>query len=190
MSADRLPSGWAETRDGMAGPDALWQRHEPHGQPRRGPSGWMLVACVRRRQSSAGLTWLAVALAAFPGAGSASPAAVPFLGRGTPWPAFAAGPTSPPVRVCGNKAILGGGPSSPPKGAVVIPAGDDSGTVAHNWTIQPHTTYWFAPGKHTLGTGQFSQIIPADGDTFIGAPGAVLDGQHANLYAFTRPATT
>ena len=42
---------------------------------------------------------------------------------------------------------------------------------------------------HTLGTGQFSQIIPADGDTFIGAPGAVLDGQRANLYAFTQLAS-
>ena len=52
----------------------------------------------------------------------------------------------------------------------------------------PDTTYWFAPGKHTLGTGQFSQIIPANGDTFIGAPGAILDGQHQNLYAFTQPA--
>ena len=81
------------------------------------------------------------------------------------------------------------GPSSPPKGAVVIPAGDDSGTVlAHTWTIRPDTTYWFAPGRHTLGTGQYSQIIPADGDTFIGAPGAVLDGQHVNLYAFTQQA--
>jgi hypothetical protein len=72
---------------------------------------------------------------------------------------------------------------------VVIPAGDNSGTVlAHNWTIKPHTTYWFAPGTHTLGHGQFSQIIPADGDTFIGGPGAILDGQRANLYAFTQMA--
>jgi hypothetical protein len=71
----------------------------------------------------------------------------------------------------------------------VIPAGDDSGTVlAHNWTMTPHTTYWFAPGMHTLGGGQFSQIIPAAGDTFIGAPDAILDGQHMNLYAFTQQA--
>ena len=31
--------------------------------------------------------------------------------------------------------------------------------------------------------------LPANGDTFIGAPGAVLDGQHQNLYAFTRQAS-
>lgn len=94
---------------------------------------------------------------------------------------------SPPVRACGNKAILGGGPATAPKGAIVIPAGDDSRTVlAHNWTILPHKTYWFAPGVHTLGAGQYSQIIPATGDTFEGAPGAVIDGQHSNLYAFTQ----
>src|SRR5579875_643514 len=100
------------------------------------------------------------------------------------------GPTYPPVRVCGNNAILGGGPASPPKGAVIIPAGDDSGTVlAHSWTISPNTTYWFAPGRHTLGAGRYSQIIPSNGDTFIGAPGAILDGQHQNLYAFTQQAS-
>jgi parallel beta-helix repeat protein len=96
------------------------------------------------------------------------------------------GPASPPVKVCGNNAILRGGPSSPPRGAVVIPPGDDSNTVlAHNWTIQPDTTYWFAAGRHTLGAGQYNQIIPADGDKFIGAPGAILDGQGDNHYAFT-----
>src|SRR6185437_6044108 len=85
---------------------------------------------------------------------------------------------APPARICGNKAILDGGPTTPPKGAVVIPAGDDSGTVLGlSWTMKPNTTYWFAPGKHILGTGQFAQIITAEGDTFIGAPGAILDGQ-------------
>jgi hypothetical protein len=141
------------------------------------------VACLAA--GLAGLTWLALALLDSPSAGPAS------SGSASLNPAsWAAGPASPPVRVCGNNAILGRGPTSPPKGAVVIPAGDDSGTVlAHNWTIKPHTTYWFAPGTHTLGTGKFSQIIPSDGDTFIGAPGAVIDGQRVNLYAFTQRAS-
>jgi hypothetical protein len=130
-----------------------------------------------------GGTWLTLAL-------RSSPAAGPAPSAGGPAPSAGGGPASPPVRICGNNAILGGGPSSPPKGAVVIPAGDDSRTVlAHSWTMKPGTTYWFAPGVHILGTGQFTQIIPAHGDTFIGAPGAIIDGRHQNLYAFTQPAS-
>ena len=48
----------------------------------------------------------------------------------------------------------------------------------------PNTTYWFAPGTHTLGTSTGGQINPAKGDTYVGAPGAVLDGQKVNQYAF------
>jgi Right handed beta helix region len=91
---------------------------------------------------------------------------------------------SPPTAVCGNKSILGGGPATAPAGAVTVPAGDDSSV---NWN-QPHTTFWFAPGVHTVGSGQFAQIDPAASSAFIGAPGAVLDGQHTNLYAFGGPA--
>jgi Right handed beta helix region len=99
-------------------------------------------------------------------------------------PAVAAGTVPPlvpppPVRVCGNAALLVG-PSSPPAGAVKVPAGDDS---AYEW--KPGTTYWFAPGKHTIGTSESDQIQPADGDTFVGAPGAILSGQGVNQFAFT-----
>jgi len=45
-------------------------------------------------------------------------------------------------------------------------------------------TYWLAPGVHTLGSGQYDQVSPNTGDTYIGAPGAILDGRHLNLYAF------
>jgi Right handed beta helix region len=90
------------------------------------------------------------------------------------------GPSSPPVRVCGNKTILGTGPTTVPSGAVTVPAGDDSG---FNFN-QPHTIYWFASGTHILGAGQYTQIIPGSWSTYIGAPGAVLDGQHKNVYAF------
>ncbi len=134
-----------------------------------------------------GVIWLA--LRHSPAAGLASSAAGPTSPGAGP-ASSGGGPASPPVRVCGNNAILGGGPAAPPNGAVVIPAGDDSRTVlAHSWTMRPDTTYWFAPGKHTLGAGQYSQIIPSNGDTFIGAPGAILDGQHQNLYAFTQQAS-
>ena len=49
---------------------------------------------------------------------------------------------------------------------------------------RPHTTYWFASGVHTLGGAAYAQINPATGATFVGAPGAVVDGQHKNYYAF------
>jgi parallel beta helix pectate lyase-like protein len=47
------------------------------------------------------------------------------------------------------------------------------------------TTYWLSPGRHTLSDGQYDQVIPQAGDVFTAAPGAVLDGRHRNLYAFT-----
>jgi hypothetical protein len=89
------------------------------------------------------------------------------------------------VRVCGNSAVLGSGPTSPPAGAVRVGAGDNEHV---NWG-RPHTTYWFAPGVHTFGSGRYTQIRPGTGATFIGAPGAILDGRHANYYAFADSAS-
>jgi hypothetical protein len=95
-------------------------------------------------------------------------------------PKAGTGPSSPPARVCGNAAILGAGPTSAPAGAVTVPAGSNADVDFS----QPHTTYWFAPGVHTLGSGQYTQILPGRGSTYVGAPGAILDGRHDNLYAF------
>jgi parallel beta-helix repeat protein len=67
---------------------------------------------------------------------------------------------------------------------VVVPAGDNSRVDLEIAS----TTYWFAPGVHTLGTGEYSQITPGDNSTYVGAPGAVLDGQRLNRYAFTQRA--
>jgi hypothetical protein len=100
-------------------------------------------------------------------------------------PKAGTGPMSPPARVCGNSAILGGGPTSAPAGAVTVPAGSNAGVDFS----QPHTTYWFAPGVHTLGSGQYTQILPGRGSTYVGAPGAILDGRQDNLYAFGGSAT-
>jgi hypothetical protein len=85
----------------------------------------------------------------------------------------------PPKAVCGDERQLAG-PSSPPPAAVVVPAGNDAGV---NFS-HPDTTYWFAPGGHVLGPGEYTQIVPGNGATFLGAPGAVIDGQHVNDYAF------
>jgi Right handed beta helix region len=93
-------------------------------------------------------------------------------------------PAGSPTPVCGQ-ASLNGGPASAPAGAVTVAAGDNSGV---NFG-RAGTTFWFEPGVHTLGSGVFSQIIPADNTTFVGAPGAVLDGQHVNYFAFTQRAS-
>ncbi|WP_308368173.1 MULTISPECIES: hypothetical protein [unclassified Microbulbifer] len=91
-----------------------------------------------------------------------------------------AAPTSPPAQICGNADLLTG-PAIAPEGAVIVPAGDNTGIDFK----QPGVTYWFAPGVHTLGTELYSQIMPGAGAIFVGGPGAVLDGQNANLYAFS-----
>ena len=93
-------------------------------------------------------------------------------------------PTTPPAQVCGSSVLTG--PATPPAGAVIVPAGDNSGFFGSR---PAGTTFWFEPGVHTLGTSQYGQIIPADNMTFIGAPGAVLDGRNINKYAFTQHAT-
>lgn len=54
-----------------------------------------------------------------------------------------------------------------------------------SYQLSPNTTYWLAPGVHTLGTGPYSQFQPDEGDTFLGAPGAILNGQSVNQFAFT-----
>ena len=83
----------------------------------------------------------------------------------------------PPVRICGNAALLGGGPASPPSGAIRVQPGNNAGV---DWG-RPGATYWFAPGVHTLGAGDYRQIQPGRGAVFVGAPGAILDGAHRNF---------
>ena len=89
---------------------------------------------------------------------------------------------APPVpsseKICGSSVL--NGPSSPPGGAVTVAAGDNSGVTFD----LPATTYWFAPGTHTLGSGMFNAVATGQGSTYIGAPGAVIDGQGLNHTAF------
>jgi hypothetical protein len=90
-----------------------------------------------------------------------------------------------PTSICGSSAL--NGPSTAPAGSVTVTPAQNLGTVADN--APAGTSFWLAPGTYHLGTGQYDQVTPQNGQTFTGAPGAIIDGQHKNLYAFTGKAT-
>lgn len=94
--------------------------------------------------------------------------------------------TSAPAQICSNQAASwGNGPATAPVGAITVPAGDNEGFSFN----QSNKTFWFAPGDHTFGLSTFGQINPGSGSTYIGAPGAVLNGNNKNLYAFVGSAS-
>ncbi|MDQ4142419.1 MAG: right-handed parallel beta-helix repeat-containing protein [Actinomycetota bacterium] len=94
-------------------------------------------------------------------------------------------PTAPPVQLCGNPDFLTG-PAVPPRGSVRV----DPGSNLNDLTLAnpPGTTFWLAPGTHTLSATEFGQVVPKDANVYVGGPGAVLDGQKINRYAFTQRA--
>jgi hypothetical protein len=102
----------------------------------------------------------------------------------SPTAATAAKPPAPGP-VCDHQPVAN---TTAPPGAVVIdPA--VSADLYHKTQDSPAgTTFWLAPGTHTLASDPFGQVIPKDGDVYLGAPGAVLDGQRINLAAFTQQA--
>ena len=102
-------------------------------------------------------------------------------------------PTSSPA---GTQLCNGGadsseltGPSVAPSGAVTIPAGDDDPSYDQSYSLSPSTTYYLATGTHTLGSSQYGQFQPQSGDTFIGAPGAIINGEGINQSAFDDTST-
>lgn len=91
------------------------------------------------------------------------------------------GPARPPARVCGSRSL--NGPTTKPRGAIAVGPRRNLYNVVN--AHRPGTTFWLKPGVFRLHRDEFGQVIPKRGDSFIGAPGAVLDGQHVNRYAFT-----
>lgn len=106
------------------------------------------------------------------------------VGAGPPQRAAASWPSTPPAAICGNADILTNPSSTPPANAVIVPAGDNS---SFNFN-RPGATFWFESGVHTLGDGAFAQIRTRSNTSYIGAPGAILDGRNKNRYAFVKPA--
>ncbi|HEY3465545.1 MAG TPA: right-handed parallel beta-helix repeat-containing protein [Amycolatopsis sp.] len=84
--------------------------------------------------------------------------------------------------VCGH---VPAGPATAPAGAVVVDPAVRGDLLVKTEASPPGTTFWLAPGTHTLGDGEYDQVAPKDGDHYIGAPGAVVDGKKVNRYAFT-----
>jgi hypothetical protein len=105
-------------------------------------------------------------------------AGLPAATATTPAPA----PQTPPAKVCGNEALLAG-PASAPAGAVTVSTTQPLYDLTKAYPSG--TTFWLEPGVHVLGSGAYNQVIPKDGNTYIGAPGAILDGARKNRYAFT-----
>jgi parallel beta helix pectate lyase-like protein len=109
---------------------------------------------------------------------TATPTPTPTSASPSPGDPTSAPPSTPPpagvsAAVCNNASVLSG-PASAPAGAVTVPAGNNASLFGGQ--LPGNTTYWFAPGTHYLGSGEFAQINPGKNDTFIGAPGAVISG--------------
>lgn len=69
-------------------------------------------------------------------------------------------------------------------GAVTVDPAVVGDLAAKTKKSPQNTTFWLRPGKHRLESDRYAQIIPKKGNTYLGAPGAVLDGRKTNQYAF------
>ena len=81
------------------------------------------------------------------------------------------------------------GPAGVPAGAVVVDPAVDNDLAVKSENNPAGTTFWLAPGTHTLGRHEFGQVVPKNGNRYIGAPGAILDGRGLNRYAFVAKAS-
>jgi hypothetical protein len=130
---------------------------------------------------------VAVLLTALAGCSSAAAPAQQAAGTtGTAGSTGPAGTPQAPVPVCGQVTP---GPATAPAGAVTIDPAVEKDISTKVAASPPGTTFWLAPGRHTLGTYEYAQVQPKDRDVFLGAPGAILDGANANRYAFTGTAS-
>ncbi|MEU5088910.1 right-handed parallel beta-helix repeat-containing protein [Streptomyces sp. NPDC021356] len=92
-----------------------------------------------------------------------------------------AAPPASVARVCAEPAA---GPAKAPPGAVAVDPAVAGDLAAKTRSSPPHTTFWLRPGRHRLEADRYAQVVPKEGDSYLGAPGAVLDGRRTNQYAF------
>jgi hypothetical protein len=86
-------------------------------------------------------------------------------------------PRTSPARVCDNPAVLDG-PAEQPPGSIAVGVADDLESL----TVKnpPGSVFWLRSGIHRLT----ASLVPKDGNTYIGAPGAVIDGGNRLNIAF------
>ncbi|MFG2516124.1 right-handed parallel beta-helix repeat-containing protein [Streptomyces sp. NPDC048584] len=132
-----------------------------------------------------GSKWRASALALALLAAAGCDSGTPDDARPKPTAAPTAAPTSAPAasvaRVC-DKPVAG--PAKAPAGAVKVDPAVPGDLAAKTKSNPAHTTFWLAPGTHRLDPDPYAQVAPKEGNSYIGAPGAVLDGRGTNRYAF------
>jgi Right handed beta helix region len=90
------------------------------------------------------------------------------------------GPTV--AAVCRDRAQ---GPAEAPANAVRIDPSVRGDLAVKSGAAPAGTTFWLAPGVHRLEDYEYAQVAPKAGNTYLGAPGAVVDGAGVNRYAFT-----
>lgn len=90
-------------------------------------------------------------------------------------------PSTSVARVCDKPAA---GPAHAPAGAVTVDPAVVDDLAVKTLNSPPHTTFWLRPGTHRLKPDRYAQVVPKEGDVYLGAPGAVLDGRKVDQYAF------
>ncbi|GAA4673487.1 right-handed parallel beta-helix repeat-containing protein [Pseudonocardia yuanmonensis] len=86
-------------------------------------------------------------------------------------------PRRPPARICDDAATLDG-PGVQPPGSIAVGVDDD---LDHLTAANPaRSVFWLRSGVHRLK----KSVVPKDGNTYIGAPGAIVDGENRLNIAF------
>ncbi|MFI9209908.1 right-handed parallel beta-helix repeat-containing protein [Streptomyces sp. NPDC053253] len=91
----------------------------------------------------------------------------------------------PSVKVARVCASAPAGPAKAPAGAVTVDPAVVGDLEAKTESSPPRTTFWLRPGRHRLEPDAYAQVMAKEGNRYLGAPGAVLDGRKVNQYAFS-----
>lgn len=134
---------------------------------------------IKTRPWALAVAPLALALLAATGCDSGTPKAD---GKPTAVPTTSGARSESLARVCDNPAA---GPTKAPAGAVTVDPAKVGDLAAKTKSNPPNTTFWLRPGTHRLDPDRYAQVVPKQGNRYLGAPGAVLDGGMKNQYAFS-----